>query len=70
MFDKQPTNSREAFTMALFLAITAPEDKTEESMKMVIDLAQGMSDYEVHVCRRDALRMLKDYQQQQIRGGS
>lgn len=70
MISKPPTNDIEALTMALYLAIISPEDKTEESIKLAVDLSKGMSEYDVRICRRDALRMLSEMHRQIIGGGS
>ena len=46
----------EALTQALFLAITAPTDKkANQAIKLANDLANGLAEHEVELCKENAL---------------
>ncbi len=49
-------NQIEALTKALFLAITAPTDKkANQAIKLANDLANGLAEHEVELCKENAL---------------
>lgn len=59
-----PQTPREALTLALFLAITAPTDeKSEEALALAQELAQGMSADDIRSAKikasQRALRVLQ-----------
>lgn len=47
----------EAFTLALVLALTAPDDeRTQQATALADELAAGLTDIEVARCKREALK--------------
>ena len=47
----------EAFTLALVLALTAPDDdRAQQATALADQLATGLTDIEVARCKREALR--------------
>jgi len=60
---KQPRTPREALTLALFLAITAPTGaQADQAAAMAEELAAGLTPADVAAAKRNALRRVRRHE--------